>query len=57
MLVQSKPEVEPRPGALRYVDALGEMHVANPHDLTYSTVSMLAREFWDGEQWVPVDAA
>lgn len=39
-------------GALRYRNDQGEWIVAQPGGLLYSTASMLAQQFWDGEQWV-----
>lgn len=45
------PDFIPRAGAVRYTDADGVEHRANPHDMTYSTVTMLATEFWDGAEW------
>lgn len=41
-----------RPGALRYQNDAGEWIVAQPGDQLYSTVSMMAQQFWDGEAWV-----
>lgn len=42
---------KPRAGALRYSkDDGGEWVCANPHDPLYSTVTMLATEYWD-EDW------
>lgn len=47
-------EFIPRPGALRYREPSGIWHYANPHDPTFSTVTMLATEHWDGSKWVPI---
>lgn len=45
----------PRGGALRlWSEATQEYVYANPHDPLYSTVSMSATEYWDGEQWVAI---
>lgn len=41
----------PRPGTLRYQDDEGEWHYASPRDALYSTVTMCATEYWDGERW------
>lgn len=43
----SSSSFEPRPGALRYKDANGQWQHANPRDLMYSTVTMLATEYWE----------
>jgi hypothetical protein len=45
---------KPRPGALRFTDAQGRVQEVNPRDMMYSTVSMLATEFWDGVMWKAV---
>lgn len=39
----------PRAGALRYQKETGEWICANPHDSLYSTVTMLATEYWEDE--------
>jgi hypothetical protein len=44
-------DFSPRAGALRYLDNDGKYIAANPHDLLFSTVTMLATEFWDGYAW------
>lgn len=46
----------PREGALRYKDPdTGEWHSANPGDTMYSTVTMVASEFWTrATGWVPI---
>ena len=45
----------PRGGALRYQrEDTGEWVVANPRDPLYSTVTMCATEYWDGEAWRPI---
>jgi hypothetical protein len=44
----------PTASALRGRDGSGRWLAANVHDLMYSTVSMLASEYYDGEKWVPV---
>lgn len=50
--------IEPRPGALRYRDPIRDQWVeANPHDPLYSTVSMIAEEFWDDNEWKKVSHA
>lgn len=36
----------PRPGAVRYKNDDGEWVHANPHDLLFSTVTMLATQYW-----------
>lgn len=36
-----------RPGTLRYFDAEGVERRASPGDALYSTVTMVATEFWD----------
>ena len=45
---------QPRPGAVRYQDADGNWHCANPRDLLFSTVTMLATHFWTGDDWQPI---
>lgn len=48
---------EPRPGALRYtVFETGQVIVAEPCDTLYSTITMVATEFWDSKlkRWVPI---
>lgn len=45
-------DFEPRAGALRYTDTDGVEHYANPGDPLFSTVTMLATEFWsEGAGW------
>lgn len=44
---------KPRPGAVRYKRD-GEWVMANPRDPFFSTVTMLATEFWDGLAWRPI---
>ena len=34
-------------GALRHKAEDGNWHVTEPHDLMYSTATMLATEYWD----------
>lgn len=47
---------QPKPGALRAPGQGGvEWIYANPHDRLYSTVSMIAVEYWDGEAWAPIE--
>jgi len=37
---------------VRYFDiAMNEYRVAEPGDIWFSTVTMLATEYWDGESW------
>ena len=45
----------PNPGAIRYTDPNGVVHEANPGDRLFSTVLMLASEYWDGKQWAPIE--
>lgn len=47
-------DFEPRPGALRYFDANGTVHQANPRDPLFSMISFLATEYWDGKQWTRI---
>jgi hypothetical protein len=47
-------EFVPRPGALRYFDADGNVHQANPRDPLFSMISFLATEYWDGKQWAKI---
>ena len=44
------------PGTLRARDEQGKWMVAKPHDPMYSTVTMIATEFWDAEaqNWRPI---
>lgn len=44
------------PGTLRARDEQGKWMVASPQDPTYSTMSMIATEFWDVENqnWMPI---
>lgn len=52
-------EVQPRPGALRYPDASqpGGWNCANPGDMWFSSVTMMATEFWSpGVGWRPIHA-
>lgn len=45
----------PRDGALRYQDTDGKWHCANPRDVTYSTITMMATEYWTVEKgWVKI---
>lgn len=45
----------PRPSAVRVKNKdTGEWQMTNPNDPLYSTASMIAEEFWDGEKWVPI---
>jgi hypothetical protein len=43
----------PRPGALRVLRD-GKWIVANPHDPLYSTMSMVATEYFTNGQWHPI---
>lgn len=46
---------KPRAGALRYQDTPdGPWTTANPGDLMFSTVTMLATEYWNGTEWEPI---
>lgn len=44
------------PGTLRAKDEQGKWMVASPQDPTYSTMTMIATEFWDVENqnWMPI---
>jgi hypothetical protein len=54
-MVLSFLDFTPRPGALRYKDDSGEWRCANPHDITYSTVTMLATEYWTPDSgWIKI---
>ena len=48
------PDFVPRPGAVRYTDDDGVEHYANPHDMMFSTVTMLAEDYWNGAEWVAI---
>lgn len=43
-----------RPGALRAKQD-GQWITANPHDPLFSTVTMIATEYYDGEAWQPIE--
>lgn len=45
---------EPRPGAMRHTREDGTQAVANPRDPLYSTLTMVAQEYYDGKQWAPI---
>ena len=47
---------QPRAGSIRYTDDSGTVHVAHPREIMYSTVTMLATEFWceDKGCWLPI---
>lgn len=46
-------EFIPRPGALRaLIDDVYQY--ANPGDFMFSTLTMFAQEYWDGEAWRPI---
>jgi hypothetical protein len=48
-------EFTPRPGAMRFKDKDGEWVCANPGDVMFSTVTMMATEFWDTPRgWVQI---
>lgn len=49
-------EFTPRGGALRYWDAAGKCwRFANPGDTLYSTVTMVATEYWAPERgWTKI---
>lgn len=44
----------PRPGALRFLDDNGVYQCANPRDPLYSTVSMIASEYYSEGEWKPI---
>lgn len=46
-------EFFPRAGAVRF-QSDGEWICANPHDVLYSTVTMSATEFFNGDLWMPI---
>ena len=43
-----------RPGSLRYLDGTVQWQYASPGDALFSTVTMVAQEWWDGSQWKPI---
>lgn len=46
-----------KPGSLRYFDDdLGVHVVSEPGSNSYSSTAMAATEFFDGIEWLPVDA-
>ena len=49
-------EFVPHAGAVRYQDPeTGEWRCANPRDLMFSTVTMMATEFWAEDRgWVKI---
>lgn len=48
-------DFQPRPGALRYKDEAGEWQYVNPQDPLFSTVTMVATEYWNpAAGWVPI---
>lgn len=44
----------PRSGALRYVREDGSVIAANPGDAMYSTVTMVATEYYANDAWHPI---
>lgn len=48
--------VVPRPGSVRYFDdTTNEWRMANPRSPLFSTITMLATEYFDGERWVSIN--
>ncbi|MBP1129355.1 hypothetical protein JOE25_000898 [Serratia sp. PL17] len=46
-----------KPGSLRYFDKDSEEFVvAEPSSKNYSTTAMVATEYFNGMEWLPVDA-
>lgn len=41
----------PRAGAVKYQRDDGTWSYANPNDLLFSTVTMCATHYWNGEAW------
>jgi hypothetical protein len=44
----------PRGGAVRSFLEDGTIVQANPGDALYSTVTIIAQEYFDGEKWKPI---
>ena len=44
-----------RSGSLRYKNNEGLWVVCAPRDPMFSTTTMLAEEYYDGESWQPID--
>lgn len=53
----STPTESHPPGTLRYKDKDGALHVTCPHDPMYSTVTMLATEYWSptARAWISLN--